>query len=67
MLAASANPKRLWSVKHVLNPIVRACRIASWHMLLSDAWPCTICIRSRKMIWRKMGKNEKTVGMVDSR
>lgn len=67
MLAASANPNSEWSVKTVRSPIVRACRMASWQRLLRLAWPCTISILSRMMMLRKMGKNEKTVGNVDSR
>ena len=67
ILAASAKPKREWSVKTVRSPIVLACRMASWHKLLKLAWPCTISICSLMMIFRKIGKNEKTVGRVDSR
>ena len=33
MLLTSANPKSEWSVKQALMPIVRACKMASWHRL----------------------------------
>lgn len=34
---ASAKPKREWSVKTHFIPIVRACKIASWHSV-ENAW-----------------------------
>jgi hypothetical protein len=67
ILAASAKPNKEWSVKTVLKPIVRACRMASKQKLLRLAWPCTISMRSRMMMFRKIGKNEKTVGNVAAR
>ena len=39
----SANPKREWSVKTALIPIVRECRIPSWHRVL-NACVC-VCVR----------------------
>lgn len=67
IVPASAKPKSEWSVKTVRNPMVRACKIASWHRLLRLPWPCTISMRSRMQIFLKMGKNEKTVGNVAER
>lgn len=63
----SANPIKEWSVNTVRKPMVRACKIPSQHKVLKLACPWTIWICSRMIIFRKIGKNEKTVGIDDSR
>lgn len=64
ILAASANPNRLWSVNTVRMPIKCEWNTASCAKLDSPPWPWTKLICSRSTMVRKYGRKVRKLGNV---